>query len=90
MDNAIARRLLLERLYDKLSDEDKRLYVQLSAQDKGREEILQALSRQDEKIEDVSRKIGSHPFATDLLSNILGNGITDGLVWLGARLIRKL
>lgn len=86
----LIRRKLLEDIYDKMSDDDKRLFVQLTLQNKSRDEILQALAQQNAKIEDVSKKIGNHPFATDLLSNVLGNGITDGLLWLGKALFRKL
>ena len=80
----------MEDIYDKMSDDDKRLFVQLTLQNKSRDEILQALAQQNAKIEDVSKKIGNHPFATDLFSNVLGNGITDGLLWLGKALFRKL
>ena len=86
----LIRRKLLEDIYDKMSDDDKRLFVQLTLQNKSRDEILQALAQQNAKIEDVSKKIGNHPFATDLFSNVLGNGITDGLLWLGKALFRKL
>lgn len=81
---------LLEDVYNKMSDEEKRAYLQLATQDRGRDEILRALQQQDAKIDEVSRKIGKHPFAIDLLSNVLGNGITDGLIWLGRSLFRKL
>lgn len=81
---------LLEDVYNKMSDEEKRAYIQLTTQDKNRGEILRALQEQGVKIDEVSRKIGKHPFATDLLSNVLGNGITDGLIWLGRSLFRKL
>jgi hypothetical protein len=86
----LMRRKLLEDMYNKMSDEDKRTFVQLTMKDKDHQEIMQALSQQNEKIDNVSRKIGDHPFATDLFSNILGNGITDGLIWLGSRLFKKL
>lgn len=86
----LMRRKLLEQMFDKMSDEDKRTFVQLTLQDKDHKEIMQAISQQNEKIDDVSRKIGNHPFATDLFSNVLGNGITGGLIWIGSRLFRKL
>lgn len=84
------RRKLLEEIYDSLSPDDKRTFVQMTIQDKGWEEIMDALRKQNAEIEDVSRKIGKYPFASDLLANVVGNGITDGLVWLGKALFRKL
>lgn len=87
---AMLRRQLLEEIYESLSEEDKRTFIQLTMQDKSWSEIAQALQRQEQKIDDVSRKIGNYPFATDLLSNVIGNGITDGLLWIGKALFRKL
>ena len=84
------RRKLLEDVYDRLSPEENRTFVQLTMQDRSSDEIMQALRQQNAKIDEVSRKIGNHPFATDLFSNVLGNGITDGLILLGKALFRKL
>lgn len=87
---ALMRRKLLEDVYDRLSPEENRTFVQLTMQDRSSDEIMQALRQQNAKIDEVSRKIGNHPFATDLFSNVLGNGITDGLILLGKALFRKL
>ena len=86
----LMRKKLLEDIYDKMSEDEKRTFVQLTLKDKDHREIMQALSRQNEKIEDVSKKIGEHPFATDLFSNVLGNGITGSLIWIGSLLFKKL
>ena len=84
----LMRRKLLEEIYEKLSPEDKRTFVQLTLQDRSWNEILQALRQQNAKIDDVSRRIGEHPFASDLLANVAGNAITDGLAWIGRKLLR--
>ena len=86
----LLRKKMFEEMYDKLSPEDKRTFIQLTMEDKNWSDIAQALQRQETKIDDVSRKIGKHPFATDLFSNVIGNGITDGLIWLGRILFKKL
>ena len=85
----LMRRQLLERIYDKMSDEEKRIFVQLTLQDKSHSEIMAALSQQNARIEEVSRKIGRYPFASDLLANVAGNAITDGLIWLGKTLFKR-
>lgn len=87
----LMRRQLLEEMYDSLSPEDKRTFLRLTIEDKGREEILQALKRQEDHIADVSKKISSsQTWLSDFSSNIAGNAVWDGLVWLGSRLLRKL
>ena len=86
----LMRRKLLEQIYEKMSDEEKRLFIQLTLQNKNSEEIMQALSQQSQKIEEVSQRISKYPFASDLLANVAGNAITDGLVAIGKVLFRKL
>lgn len=86
----LARRQLLEQLYDKMTDEEKKTFVMLTMENKNREEILDALRSQGTKIDDVSRRIGKYPFASDLLANVSGSAIWDSIVWLGSRILRKL
>ena len=87
----VLRRKLLEEMYDKLSPEDKRLFVQLTMQDKSRDEILQTLQQQNDHFREVTKIVSSHrSWFSDLSSNIAGNAVWDGLVYLASRLIKKL
>ena len=86
----VARRQLLEQLYDKMTDEEKKTFVMLTMQNKNRDEILDALHSQGAKIDDVSRRIGKYPFMSDLIANVSGSAIWDSIVWLGSRILRKL
>ena len=81
----LMRRKLLEDIYDKMSDEEKRAFVQLTMQNKDHNEIMQALQGISKKVDE-----GKHSFKLDLLANIGGNFITDGLIFLGKSLFRKL
>ena len=83
----LMRRKLLEKMYDRLSSEEKRTFAQLTLQDKGREEILQALQRQDEKLDRIHK---SQSWISDFGANIAGNAVFDGLVWIASHLFRKL
>lgn len=49
--------------------------------------FLQALQRQDRKLDDIRRK---QSWWLDFSSNLAGNAVWDGAVWLLGRLIRKL
>ena len=86
----LMRRRLLEDIYDSLSEEDRRTFVRMTLQDKGWNEILQALQRQESRIADIDEKVSRQTWLSDFSSNIAGNALWDGLVWLGSRLIRKL
>lgn len=86
----LMRRKLLEDIYDGLSEEDKRTFVQLTLQDRSWSEIAQALHRQEMKIDDVSRRIGKYPFVSDLAANVSGNVLTSGIWWLFKSIAKKL
>lgn len=79
----LMRRKLLEQMYDNMSDEDKRTLVRLTAQSKDHSEIMSALKQLREKADS-----NHHSFVSDLLANISGNFITDGLLFIGRKLIR--
>lgn len=85
----LMRRKLLEQIYDKMSDEEKRLFVQLTMQDKDHREIMDALQRQQIQIGRVADKVEKQSFALDFGSDILANFTTAGLIWLASKLFRR-
>lgn len=83
----LMRRKLLEEMYDKMSPKEKRLFVQLTIQDKDHQEIMQALSSQKAELEEIKKR---QNWANSFGSDILANFTTDGIIWLGAKLFKKL
>ena len=83
----LMRRQLLERIYDKMSDKEKRTFIQLTMQNKSHTEIMEALSQQQKQLNDIQKK---QNWLTDFGSDIAANFLTDGLIWLGSKLFRKL
>lgn len=81
------RRKLLEEMFDKLSDDEKLQFAMLSMQDKDHREIMESLQRQHEDLDFIKRK---QNWLTDFGSDIAANFLTDGLIWLGAKLFRRL
>ena len=91
MDAAIeylARRQLLERIYDRMTDEERRLFVQMALQNRSTDEILQALQQQSTQIAQVADKINRQSWLTDFGSDVAANFFTDGLILLARRLFR--
>lgn len=86
----LMRRKLLEEIYEGLSPEDKRVFVQLTLQDKGWEEILRALRVQKVEMDEIRENVSRQTWVSDFSSNLVGNAVWDGLIWLGSRLFRKL
>ena len=84
---AILRRQLLEEIYNDLSEEDKRTFIQLTMQDKSWSEIAQAIQQQKTQLDRIEK---NQNWAVDIGSDIAANFITDGLIWLGSKLFRKL
>lgn len=85
---ALMRRRLLEDIYDRMTDDEKRLFVQLTIQQRSTEEIKKVLGRQSLQLEDIRRH--QQTFSQDFLSNILGNATWDGAMWLIGRLAKLL
>ena len=81
------RRKLLEDIYDKLTPEEKLAYVQLTMQDKDHREIMDALSQQRADLEAIKKK---QNWVTDFGSDVAANFLTDGLIWLGSKLFKRL
>lgn len=82
---ALIRRKLLEGIYDKMSDEEKRLFVRMTMENRSHAEIMQALQQQSMQIQDLRRR--QQTFGEDLTSNVLGNVIYGGALWLARRLL---
>lgn len=80
------RRQLLERIYNKMSDDEKRLFIQLTMQNKSHTEIMSALQRQQTQLADLRKH--QQTITEDFLSNLAGNATWDGLLWLARRLFK--
>ena len=70
----LARRQLLEDIYSRMTDDEKKLVVQMTLQQRSTDEILQALQSQRQQI--------------DFGSDVAANFTTDGILWLLRRLFR--
>ena len=84
---AMLRRQLLEEIYESLSEEDKRTFIHATMQDKDWRDIAQALSQQKTQLDRIEK---NQNWAVDFGSDVAANLFTDGLIWLGSKLFRKL
>ena len=83
---AFLRRRMLEDMYDRMSEDEKKLFVQMTMQQKSSDDILRALQQQSAQIEDLRRR--QQTFGQDFASNILGNATWDGALWLLGKLFK--
>ena len=82
--DSLMRRKLLESIYDKMTDEEKRLFLQMTMQQKSTGEIMQALRQQQAQLDRLQQT--QQTFTQDFASNIAGNAVWDGLLWLARKL----
>ena len=85
----LMRRKMLADIYDKMSDDDKRTFVQLTMQDKDHKEIMDALQRQHEQISRVANKVESQTWLSSFGSDIAANFTSDGIIYLISRLLKS-
>lgn len=85
--DALMRRKLLEEMYDRMTDDEKRLFVQMAMQQRSTDDILRALKQQSLQIQDLRQR--QQTFVQDFASNILGNATWDGALWLLGKIFRK-
>ncbi len=83
------RRRLLEQMYDKMSDEEKRTFVLMTLQDKDHREIMDALERQHQQISRVADKTERQGWWVDFGSDVAANILTDSLWAIGRRIFRR-
>ena len=62
------RRKLLEQMYDRMTDEEKRLFVMMTMQNRSNDEILQALQQQSAQLDDLRQR--QQTFGEDFVSNM--------------------
>ena len=84
---AFLRRRILEDIYDRMSDDEKRLFVQMTMQNKSAEEILARLDGIDKRIVNLN---GGKAFVKDFAANVLGNYFADASIYLGAKIIKAI
>lgn len=89
MNNALARRMLLERIYDKMTDEEKRIFVLLSMQNKSSEEILQAIQQNQQHLQHLVKKADRDRWYTAFGSDVAANVLTTSAFWLLGKLFKR-
>ena len=83
---ALMRKKLLEDIYDRMTDEEKKLFIQMTMQDRSHTEIMQALQRQSEQLAKLQRT--QQTFGEDFLSNVAGNAAYDTILWVARKLFK--
>lgn len=84
--DALMRRRLLEDIYDRMTDDEKKLFVLMTMQQRSTDNILKALQQQSMQLQDLRSR--QQTFGQDFLSNLAGNAAYDVLLWLARRVFK--
>lgn len=87
--DALVRRMLLERIYDKMTDEEKRLFVLLSMQNKNNDDILRAIQRNQQHLEHLVQHADRDRWYTAFGSDVAANVLTTSAFWVLGKLFAK-
>ena len=100
--DALMRRKLLEQMYDRMTDEEKRLFVMMTMQNRSNDEILQAIQQRSTsgRLLPTGRKNQLHlehlvehadrdRWYTAFGSDVAANVLTTSAFWLLGKLIAK-
>lgn len=85
--DALMRKKLLDDIYDRMTDDEKKLFVQMTMQQHSTDDILRTLQQQSAQLSQLQRN--QQTFAQDFASNILGNATWDGALWLMGKLLKN-
>lgn len=86
--DALMRSKILEDIYDRMSEDEKKTFVRMFMDNRSAEDIMAALQRQSSQLDSLSRK--QQTFGEDFASNIAGNAVWAGAEWLLRRMARVL
>lgn len=83
------RRKLLEQMYDRMTDEEKRLFAMMTMQNKSNGEILQAIRQNQQHLQHLVEKVDRDRWYTAFGSDVAANVLTISAFWLLGKLFSK-
>jgi hypothetical protein len=89
MNRSIARRMLLENIYNKMSEEEKRLFAVLSMQDKSNDDILRGIQQNQQHLERLVKHADKDKWYTAFGSDVAANVLTTAGFWALAKLLKR-
>lgn len=86
----LSRAELLRRIYDKMSDEEKRTFIMMHLNGRSNDDIMKALASQNQQITDIQEHVDKNHWLSDFGANIAGNAAYGAAIWLLGRIIKVI
>ncbi|MBO4499214.1 MAG: hypothetical protein J5732_03045 [Bacteroidaceae bacterium] len=83
---ALMRRKLLEGVCDRMTPDERSLFIQIATQQRDTADVMRALRQQQAQLADLRKH--QQTFGEDFLSNVAGNAAYDVLLYLARRLFK--
>ena len=87
--DALMRRKMLEEIYGRMTDEEKRLFVMMTMQNRNNDEILPAIQHHQQHLEHLVEHADRDRWYTAFGSDVAANVLTTSAFWLLGKLIAK-
>jgi prephenate dehydrogenase len=87
--DALMRRKLLEQMYDRMTDEEKRIFAMMTMQNKNNGEILQAIRQNQQHLEYLVEHTDRDQWYKAFGSDVAANVLTTSAFWLLGKLFAK-
>ena len=89
MNKALARRMLLERIYDKMTPEEQRLFVLMTMQNRSADDIMRAIEQNQQQLQHIVEHIDRDKWWVAFGSDVAANVLTSSAAWLLGRLLKR-
>ena len=87
--DALMRRKLLEQMYDRMTDEEKRLFAMMTMQNRSANDILQAIQQNQQHLQHLVEKADRDRWYTAFGSDVAANVLTTSAFWLLGKLFTR-
>ena len=87
--DALMRRKLLEQMYDRMTDDEKRLFAMMTMQNKSNDDILQAIQQNQQHLEHLVDHANRDKWYVAFGSDVAANVLTTSAFWLLGKLFAK-
>ena len=87
--DALLRRKLLEQMYDRMTDDEKRLFIQMTMQNKTASDIMRELKKNQQHLEKIVRHIDKDRWYVSFGSDVAANILTTATSWLVGKLLAR-
>jgi hypothetical protein len=86
----LLRRKALSELYGRMSDDERHALLQFAMSDQNHQEVMSALNEQHTQIDLISKRVGRQNWWVDFGSDVAANFLTDGILFLGSKILKRL